>query len=191
MTHALNDIYYSQQLLDLVANRQPLSKEMVVKLDLGQRDAEGKNSLYWAIKNKSKRNVTLLIEHGVSLMVTPGKHAMFHAVETNNIDALMVLMEKGLNVNIHNETGQSLLMKALEIESLVMVQYLINCKIDLYMMDDNYDMAIDYAKKCKETNLYELVHYKVLNDDLQHSHKDCGCCSSHQQSACNIEKTLK
>jgi len=184
------DLYYSQKLLDLVANRQPLNEETISKLDLGQRDAEGKNSLYWAIKNKSKRSVTLLIEHGISLMVSPSNHAMFHTVEMNNIDALMVLVEKGVDVNIHNDKGQSLLMKALEIESLVMVQYLINCKVDLYMMDDNYDMAIDYAKKCRDTNLFELVHYKVLNDGVQHSHDDCACCSVHQQSACNIEKKL-
>lgn len=190
MTHALNDIYYSEQLLDLVVNRQPLDKSIMDKLDVSQRDKEGRNSLYWAIKNKSKRNVHLLIEQGVSLMVEPGNHAMFHAIKSNNIDALIILIEKGIDVNIYNEIGQSLLMKALEVESLVMVQYLINAKVDLYIMDDNYDMAIDYAKKCKDNNLFELIHYKVLNDGLLHSHNDCTCCSDEQKSVCNIEKKI-
>ncbi|CAA6800647.1 MAG: Unknown protein [uncultured Sulfurovum sp.] len=142
MTQAMNQIYYSQQLIDM--------------------------------------------EGGSSLRVEPKVHALFYAIEVNNLKALMVLIEKGLNINIYNSQGQSLLMKALEKESIMIVQYLINHNIDLYMMDDNYDMAIDYATRCKNKRLFELVYYKLLNDEKKESQSSCvGCgCGVTEVSTC-------
>lgn len=176
MTQAMTQTYYSQQIVDLVSQREPLEHNMVELLEVNQRDSQKRNALFWAIKNQSKRNVSILIEAGISLMVKPRVHAMFHAIEVNNLETLTLLVNKGLSINIVNDEGQSLLMKALEKEALVIVQYLINHDIDLYMMDDNYDMAIDYAKRCKNKKVFELVHYKVLNEEAKEALVDCRAC---------------
>ena len=43
-----------------------------------------------------------------------------------------------------------------------MVRYLVNYGADLDMMDDEYNMAIDYAKLCKNRDVYNLIYYKIL-----------------------------
>jgi len=79
-------------------------------------------------------------------------------------------------------------MKALEKENIVMVQHLINKGIDLYLMDDNYDMALDYAKRCKNQRVFELVHYKVLNNKRKEEQQDCTGCGFEQQVLCTTKQ---
>jgi hypothetical protein len=69
-----------------------------------------------------------------------------------------------------------------------MVQYLISKGIDLDLMDEHYDMAIDYAKRCKNQRVFELVHYKVLNDKAKEEQKDCTGCGFGQQALCAVKQ---
>ena len=185
MTLPMNNDYHSFHLLELVEQRQPLDENLISKSNVNIRDAQGQNALYWAIKNHSKRNVAMLLKHKISLTVAHKLDALFHAIESQNLEALVTLYSTGLNLNIQNDKGQSLLMKAIEKEDIMMVQSLINQGVDLYLMDDKYDMAIDYAKRCKSQRVFELVHYRVLNDKALESHSDCTACA--EQALC-LEK---
>ncbi|CAA6814476.1 MAG: Unknown protein [uncultured Sulfurovum sp.] len=187
MILAMRNNYHSLHLLELVEQRQPIDKYLIDQADLNIRDKKGRNALYWAIKNHSKRNVSLLLEYKISLLVGYELNACFHAIESQNVEALMLLFTKGLSIDIQNERGQSLIMKAIEYENIVMVQYLINKEIDLYIMDDNYDLVEDYAKRCKNQRVSELVHYTVLNKQILEAYKDCTACGVGQQSLCGIK----
>jgi ankyrin repeat protein len=184
----MNNGYHSLHLLEQMEQRQPLDENLISKSNLNIRDTKGRNALYWAIKNHSKRNVAMLLKHKVSFTVAPKLDAFFHAIETGNLEALMILISTGLNIDLQNDKGQSLLMKAIEHENIMMVQYLINQDIDLYLMDDKYDMALDYAKRCSFQRVFELVHYTVLNKQILEEHKDCVSCGVGQQSLCSIKQ---
>lgn len=184
MTIPMNTDYHSLYLLELVEQRQPIDENLINQSNINVRDSKGQNALYWAIKNHSKRNVTLLLEHNVSLCVAHKLDAFFHAIESGNLEALMILTDLGLNIDIQNDKGQTLLMKALESENIMMVQYLLNKGIDLYLMDDKYDMVEEYAKRCKNQRIFELVHYKILNDKANEEQTDCTGCGFGQQALC-------
>jgi len=182
MTEPMRNSYHSSHLLEMVEHRMPIDITLLKKSDVNIRDYQGKNALYWAIKNQSSRNVSILIEHNISLMVKENLHAMFHAIESNNLEALLFLIEQEVDINMQNSKGQTPLMRALELESIMIVRYLVSYGADLYIMDDNYDMAIDYAKRCKNRDIFNLIHYKILYEELKISQKDCTGCTLVQSS---------
>lgn len=191
MTIPMNKDYFSYHLLEMVEQRQPIDEALLHKSNISLRDTQGKNALYWAIKNKSTHNVSLLLKHAVPFMVERHTlHALFHAVECENMEALVLLFKFGQNINLQNEQGESLLMKALEKESLLMVQYLIANNIDIDLIDNNHNKAIDYAKKCKNKRIYEMVYYKILSRPSIVTKNDSTGCGFGQDTLCASKKEI-
>ncbi len=52
------------------------------------------------------------------------------------------------------------------------LHYLVNHGADLDIMDDKYNMAIDYTKLCKNNNVFNLIHYNILYEELKMDQKD-------------------
>lgn len=173
----MNHYYHQSHILEMVEQKLILEEFLVQKSDLNSRDLNGRNALYWAIKHRNKYNVNLLIKHSISLMVEKDLHALFHAVASDDYDTFTYLLGLGLSLDMVNACGETLLMKAIQAESISMVRYLINHGADLYLLDDVYNMAIDYAKECKNKKVYELVHYRMIYD-LMSSKSSCGQCQS-------------
>ncbi len=190
MTEAMRKGYYSTHLIELVEQREVLTEALLKESHINSRDKQGRNALYWAIQNHSKQNVELLLKNGIELKVGFSKHAIFHAIACNNTEAVFQLLESSSNINIQDEKGRSLLMLALEAENIIMVQLLISKGIDLYIMDENHDMALEYAKKCKNKNVYDIVFYKVLNDSAKEEQQDCTGCGFGQQALCAMQEKL-
>lgn len=184
MTKPMNNYYHQSHILEMVKEKLMLEKFLVQTSDIHSRDEQGRNALYWAIKHRSKHNVKLLVKHSISLTVKENLHALFHAIANDDYDTFVYLLDLGLSIDMVNACGQTLLMKAIQAESIPMVRYLINHGGDLYLLDDDYNMAIDYAKKCNNKKVYELVHYRMVYDELISKKSACGQC----QSSC-IEKS--
>ena len=182
MTRSMNQTYYQVDILDMAAQKLLLEEFLLKQSDTNTRDSQGRNALYWAIYHKSRHNVRLLLKYGSSLKVTPNLHALFHAIDCNDYETFAELLELGLDINMINECGQTLLMRTIKAESVQMVRYLINHGADLYLLDNNHQMAIDYAKEIDNQKVYELVHYRMVYDDLMAKEccKDCkGGSSCH------------
>ena len=182
MTRSMNQTYYRVDILDMAAQKLLLEEFLVKQSNINTRDSQGRNALYWAIYHKSRHNVQLLIKYNSSLRVAPELHALFHAIDCNDYETFSELLELGLDINMINECGQTLLMRAIKAESVQMVRYLINHGANLYLLDDNHHMAIDYAKEVDNQKVYELVHYRMVYDDLMAKEccKDCkGGSSCH------------
>ena len=188
MTKSMNSDYHSSHVIELVKNRQRLDQDLIQKANIHQRDKAYRNALYWAIKNKSLHNMEILIKHGTSLMVTPKTHALFYTISCNNIEGLLFLIRKSININTQNNQGETPLMKAIEKECMISVQYLLAYGADLYLMDDNHDMAIDYAERCKNKKIFEFVYYKEKYEKSKEIEADCSGCAIAQQSLCAIKK---
>jgi ankyrin repeat protein len=166
MTRAMNISYHHAHILEMAKERLLIEEFLVKKSDLTIRDTEGRNSLFWAIKHKSRYNIQILLKYNISLMVKPNLHALFHAINSGDYGTLKELLEQNLDINMTNEVGQTLLMRAIQVESVMMVRYLINHGANLYLMDDEHNMAIDYAKICKNRDVFNLVHYRILYEEL-------------------------
>jgi len=177
MTQAINSSYHHAHILQMAKERLMIEEFLVKKSDLSIRDAEGRNSLYWAIKHKNRYNIQMLLKYNISLMVEPNLHALFHAISSDDYGTLQELLKLNLDINMTNEVGQTLLMRAIQVESVMMVRYLINHGADLYLMDDEHNMAIDYAKHCKNRDVFNLVHYRIKYEELMEAEKGCGGCS--------------
>ncbi len=188
MTKPMNISYYSSYMIELVKHKQRINNSLIKKVDINYRDKNKRNALYWAIKNRSRYNMSLLIEHKIELMVTPQTHAIFYVLESKNVEGLLLLLQHGVDLNSQNHKGQTPLMVALEKECILSVQYLLAFGADLYIMDENYDMAIDYAKRCKNKKVFELVYYKEIYEKSKETQTDCLDCPIAQQSLCGIKK---
>ena len=188
MTKPMNISYYSSYMIELVKHKQRINNSLIKKVDINYRDKNKRNALYWAIKNRSRYNMSLLIEHKIELMVTPQTHAIFYALESKNVEGLLLLLQHGVDLNSQNHKGQTPLMVALKNECILSVQYLLAYDADLYIMDYNYDMAIDYAKRCKDKKIFELVYYKELYEKIKDKDLNCVGCPIAKKSNCKIEK---
>lgn len=167
MTKMMEHNYKELELVEMSRHRLILEEYLVKTYDLNIRDKESKNALYWAIKFRHKHNTELLLKHKSSLMVTHDMHALFHTVESNDIDTFVHLLELDKNnMNITYRNNQTLLMKAIIEESVPMVRYLINHGANLYVKDDKKKTALDYAKEAKVKEVYDLVHYRILYETL-------------------------
>lgn len=179
MTQSMNHYYHQSHILEMVKEKLMLEEFLLQTFNVYSRDLNGRNALYWAIKHRSKHNVKLLIKYSISLMVEEDLHALFHAIASDDYDTFIYLLNLGLSIDMTNSCGQTLLMKAIQAESVPMVRYLINHGADLYLLDDVYNMAIDYAKECKNKKVYELVHYRMVYDELMSKESACGQCQSN------------
>jgi len=168
MTQAMRNSYHQLHLLEMAKNGLMLEEFLVKKANIDVRDEEGRSIFYWAIKKRSKHNVQLLMKYNAALMVKEELHALFHAISSNDIETFILLLEeKLLNIDMQNHLGQTLLMKAIEKESVQMVRYLINHGAHLYLEDEENKKAIDYAKETKDKRVYELVYYRILFEQLE------------------------
>ena len=175
MTQAMRKNYHSSHILQMAKERLILEEFLVKKSDLTVRDEEGRNSLYWAIKHKNRYNIQMLFKYNITLMVKPNLHALFHAIDSDDYGTLKELLELvrfNLDLNMTNEAGQTLLIKAIQTESIMIVRYLINHGANLHLMDDEHKVAMDYAKSCKNRDIFNLMHYRIMYEELFKKEKE-------------------
>ncbi len=155
--------YNDYRLLEMAQERLMLEEFLVKKSNLSSRDSKGRNALFWAIKYRNRHNVQILLKYNINLMVTPTTHALFHAIKVNDIEIFMHLfaLEKQ-DINMRDKHGATLIMRAIEIESIHIVRYLINRGANLYLKDNNGKSVSDYIQACKYQDLFNLVHYRII-----------------------------
>ncbi|MCH9740487.1 MAG: ankyrin repeat domain-containing protein [Epsilonproteobacteria bacterium] len=169
MTQRMTDIIPTQsdRLLEMAQDRLMLEEFLVQNANINVRDTHGKNALFWTIKTSHKHNTNLLLTYGISLMVRPEYHALFHTILSNDLETFILLLELGEDIDMRNEENQTLLMTAVQEENVMMVRYLINHGINLYAEDIHGQTALDYAKKAKNPMVFDLVHYRILYEKMQ------------------------
>ena len=164
-------------LIEIVREKVLLEHIVLNRVDVNIRDEAGCNALYWAIKKCSTHNANLLMFFGSSLMVTKHLHALFHAIECRHHEMLVLLIDKGLDVNITDNYGKTLLMYTIEAEMFESVRYLTQKGADMYLLDDALNMAEDYAKNCNCDLIQSYIKhiiYADMNEDTCHR-KLCKC----------------
>ena len=90
----------------------------------------------------------------------------FCAIELDDYEMFVNLLTVDFNVNLTNERGETILMKAIEKENVPMVRCLINNGVDIYQMDYNYDMAIDYAKLIKNQDILKIILCRINYEEM-------------------------
>ena len=167
MTKVINK-YHDLNLIEMTKHRLMLEEFLVKRSNLNVRDSEGRNALYWAIKYRSKHNVALLLKYDISLMVGYETHALFHAIAHNDYETFILLLnQEVVGLDTKDTAGMTLLMRAIQIESVPMVRYLINHGANLYLEDNEGYVALDYAKSCKNRDVFNLIHYRIIYEQSQ------------------------
>lgn len=176
MTAPLNT-HIHHQLIEMVKEKLLLERITLQDVDVNVRDKKERNALYWAIKRKSTYNANLLITFGSSLMVSKHQHALFHAIECEHHELVVLLIQKGIDINTIDSLGKTPLMYAIESEVFETVRYLIQQGADIYLLDDTLDMAEDYVKRSNSTMIKEYFQHITDVDMLENncSHKSCVC----------------
>jgi len=165
MTKMIIPDYHDYRVLEMAKERLMLEEFLVRESNISVRDEQSRNALYWAIKHRHQHNVKILLKYNISLMVTEDTHALFHTIESNDIELFMhIFTLSKINVNLKNTMGQTLIMKAIEHESINIARYLINQGADLYLEDNERQTASDYVKSCTHQDLYNLVYYRIVYD---------------------------
>lgn len=165
------------QLIEMVKEKLLLERISLHGVDVNQKDEYGNNALFWAIKVGSTYNANLLISFGSKLMVNSHQHALFHAIESQQHAMVVLLLEKGLDVNMTDESGKTLLMYAIEAEQFETVRYLLQKGADLYLFDDRLKMAQDYAIASKNEMVISYMEHMMYQEEQTSrvSSHSCGC----------------
>jgi len=108
-------------------------------------------------------------------MVTNDTHALFHAIECKNHQMVVLLIDKGLNVDLTDNKGKTALMYAIEAKMYDTVKFLIQRGADIYKMDDAFSMAEDYAKVCHSDMIRSHLKYIIYLDMNVSSHRTQPC----------------
>jgi len=174
MTAPLN-LHIQNNLIEMVKEKLLLERITLNRVDVNIRDEDSKNALYWAIKKRSTHNANLLITFGSSLKVGKQKHALFHAIECEHHAVVVLLIEKGLDVNLTDDTGKTALMYAIEAEVFETIRYLIQKGADLYLLDDALNMAEDYAKDCNSDLIQSYIKH-IIYADMHESPEQVKLC---------------
>jgi ankyrin repeat protein len=158
---------------------------MLIGVQINHRDTQGRNALYWAIKKHSIYNVKMLFEHEISLEVTHKLHALFHAIEEDHYESIVYLIQNGLTPNIKDNKGRTSLMVAIEKKQFRTVCFLVRNGADLYMMDNNYDMASEYANRYECNMIKDFIkHVYLINQETEGSiSSPCNIC---KEPTCQI-----
>ncbi|MFT7823839.1 MAG: ankyrin repeat domain-containing protein [Sulfurimonas sp.] len=160
-----------------VKDRTLLSHHSLIGANVNRRDEEGRNALYWAIKNRSTHNAKLLIEFESSLMVSPKLHALFHAIEEDHYELAVLLIQGGISPNIEDEYGRSALMAAILKGQFRTVCFLIRNGADLFQMDHHYDMALDYASRSECGEIRGFVEHVLETIETEENRRVESPCS--------------
>ena len=91
----------------------------------------------------------------------------FCAIELNDYEMFVNLLTVDFNVNRINASGETLLMKAIEQENVPIIRCLINNGVDIYQMDYNYDMALDYAKLTKNKDILKIILCRIQYEEME------------------------
>lgn len=155
--------YQDMRVLEMAQERLMLEEFLVKKTNLKVRNLSGENALYWAIYYRNPHNVKILLKYNIDLMVTPQKHALFHTIEVKDFELFMHIFTLGnVNINLKDAMGKTLLMRAIEANDINIVRYLLNRGADLYLRDERNNGVLEYIKKCKHQDLYNLVYYRIV-----------------------------
>ena len=85
------------------------------------------------------------------------ERTLFDAIVLNDYELFVNLLTIDFNINLSNERGVTLLMKAIEEECIPMIHYLIKHDADLYLMDMNLETAEDYAKRAMNPEILNIL----------------------------------
>jgi len=165
--------YQELNLIEMAKHRLMLEEFLVKKANLEIRDKHYKNALYWSVKYRHRHNTDLLLKYHISLMVSHDLHALFHAIQCNDIDTFLTLLNlETTDINMRNNKAETLLMEAIKAQSIPMVRHLINHGANLYLADYENRTALDLAKACTNLRVFELVHYRILYEASQKNPKN-------------------
>ncbi len=174
MTAPLN-LHIQNNLIEMVKEKLLLERITLNGVDINIRDEHYHNALYWAIKKHSTHNANLLINFGSSLKVSHNKHALFHAISCEHHEVVVLLIEKGLDVNLTDNEGKTALMHAVEAEVFETVRYLVQKGADLYLLDDALNMVEDYAKDCNSDIIQSYIKH-IIYADMHESPEQVKLC---------------
>lgn len=163
MTAPINK-HTQSHLIEMTKENLLLERITLNGIDVNLKDEYDNNALYWAIKVGSVHNSNLLIQFGSTLMVNNTKHALFYAIECKQHAIAVLLLEKGLDINMIDGKGKTLLMYAIESKVFETVRYLIRKGADLYLLDDKLNMAEDYAKASNCETIISYIKHIVYMD---------------------------
>ncbi|WP_309499445.1 ankyrin repeat domain-containing protein [Sulfurovum sp.] len=86
-----------------------LNPKFMNTIDVHQKDQFGYTALYWAIYHHNMHNAKILFYYGCTLDVTNDlKKAPFCAVDSNNLDFVLYLVDKGIDIFMEYR-GESLM----------------------------------------------------------------------------------
>lgn len=82
---------------------------------------------------------------------------IFEAVKTGNLQFLKQAIQKGVERNLQDERGNSLLMIATTSEQILLAEYLITLKADMYIYNKEDETVFQLAEKLENRIIYNLL----------------------------------
>ena len=98
----------------------------------------------------------------------------FDTIALNDYTLFTNLLTVDYRVNETNKFAQTLLMKSIEKGNLAMIRCLINNDADLHQMDDNLNMALDYATWSNDEDILSILRCRIQYEEMEFARRKKG-----------------
>ena len=143
-----------------------LERLLAEKIDVNEKDTEGRTALFLAVKNGEADFVELLIRANADPNIKDknGRTPLIEAIATIESDRIIKLLLgiKNINANLKDRDGNTALLWAAHLQNLELVDQLIKCGVDLDVVNNSELTTVSY--------LYNQI--ELLQIDIAAAHPD-------------------
>ena len=92
---------------------------------------------------------------------------VFQAIEDGDLGRVKEILKSGFHINVQDERGNSLLMKATQSEQTEIVQYLLTLNPDLNLYNNDGFTVFPIAENIEDKVVYNLLLEQCLNPNIK------------------------
>ena len=165
------------------------------KIDINEKDDNGRTALFYACGNGDKEIVKMLLEAGANASLEDNKSIspIHQGALKGNKDILKMLVEKGADINSADGKGRTPLIYALMQRKTEAAFQCIELGADINIKDDEGHMPIDYAVS---NGMREFVDFlstgeKNSKDNFENSPLHQACFNNQSETVKKILSSLE
>jgi len=171
--HGVNvEIVHSKMIEDIIhKGKFDILKYLIIKRIEMNEKIEGDNEpLIYIINMEYEPEIKCLSNLGITLSTTNNKFEVKDAiVKKSNLNIIKELVPNYLDVDLRDESGNTILIHALNVDNNELIAYLLNCHPNIDQIKINVD--IDLFKNIVKSNNLELLKI-IFNNNFDVNQKD-------------------
>ncbi|KAF5296333.1 hypothetical protein FQA39_LY12550 [Lamprigera yunnana] len=175
-----------------LGNSDLLSTLLEYGFDIDEKDDRDETPLTAALSNCNFATARFLLSKGADPKIYENEYfSVLYCVEDGENDLLLIMIQKGVNLNLQNSQGVTALMSAIEKEQYTTVKLLLENGADANLIDNQGKTALRYAVDYySKTHTFETIVLKTNNINMCAQDKKSPLIAALENSKLEFVKIL-